>query len=733
MQGTSGILSTAANPPQRIGEALGVAFGGLCFVAEWVLSSASPSSAPLRITLPVIVASTISGATTAAILRTPLGIRAGLRAGIVTALVGSSALVLLALFSGLRSAELLGIELLALLSFPPSVSLGVIGAIAATFMVNPPSLPPAAAPLASTRKPSGNLLFRIIIALSILCYLLPLLLLTRADSQSAAAPVTVAAPAIPAWHYEKPANFSSLPGAKIGLLAQKEIAGVDQSLPMAIAPDGKRFAFFTNEHGQTTLEIFDLDAFQSVATFAVPHAFTELSWSPDSQRLFFVPPKEEHLVGVVDIDNHRLIPLPIPKNKHVPEATPYWWKESEVLFPDTSDMLDLDTLQLLPIAKSPSWTALSQPERDKWLDAAPTSWRMPSNWTFEILKRVTAYDFTSPDNGEWTTQYDIAFADKDSPVSRVVADVDLRPGDQLLSASDGSKLVVVRDNVATVFYMGAMDALNTFSVALPEQEAGARLFVCPPIVNPLNGKVVGPDRDRVKAVARVIAWKDGKATCWVEQEYEPVEIGDIAGDAHDWTDDNLKLSDTDWGKIEAADTATVIPARSKTTPPENVITPSFDTPHAVATVTDMRPTFSRSVTAPEEVGASDGVAAIKDFIRAHHAKSSAGDIDGVAKDYSDSVEYFDDGVVNREFIRNDSASYHVGHKISETVLGDIAIEQLPDQTYVVRYQLVFRRASTTNDKWTGGVAAVELCVAPASGGYQITKQHAKILTKEQSQ
>lgn len=734
MQGTStgGILSTTADPPQRIGEVLGVAFGGLCFVAEWLLSSASPSSTPLRVVLPVIVASTISGATTAAVLRTPLGIRAGLRAGIVTALVGSSALVLLALLNGLRSAELLGIELLALMSFPPSVSLGVIGAIIATFTLNPPSFQPSAAPLAPARKSGGNLLFRIIIALSILCYLLPLFFLNRENSKAVAAPVAPSIPVVPAWHYEKPADFSSLPGAKIGLLAQKEIPGVDQSLPMELSRDGRQFAFFTNDHGQTTLEIFDLDAFEVSATFAVPHAFMELSWSPDSKRLFYVPPKEEHLVGVVDIDQHRLIPLPIPKNKHVPAGTPYWWKDTEVIFPHTSDMLDLDTLQLLPLEKFPSWTALSQEDRDNWLNAPPLSCPMPPKWTFEVLKRVTEYDFTSLGDGEWTTEYDIAVADIDLAVSRVVASADLRSGDQLLNAPDGSKLIVVRDNIATVFYMGAADAPATFTVALPEKKMGARLFVCAPIVNPLNGKVVGPNRDHVKAVARVIAWKDGKATCWVEQEYEPVEIRDIVGDAHDWTGDTLKLTSTDWGKIESANATDAIPARSKVSPSQNVVVPTFDAPHAVATVTDIHPTFSKTIAAPVNAGASEEMAAIKDFIRAHHAKSSAGDINGIAEDYSNSVEYFDDGVVNREFIRNDSASYHDGHKVSEAVLGDISVEQLPDQTYAVRYQLVFKRESTTGNKWAGGVAAVELGVAPASGSYQITKEHIKILSKEQS-
>ncbi|MGH2549791.1 MAG: hypothetical protein ACRDHN_10400 [Thermomicrobiales bacterium] len=72
-----------------------------------------------------------------------------------------------------------------------------------------------------------------------------------------------------------------------------------------------------------------------------------------------------------------------------------------------------------------------------------------------------------------------------------------------------------------------------------------------------------------------------------------------------------------------------------------------------------------------------------------------------------------------------------GHTVDETVPGAVTVEPLGDHVYSARYQLLFMRNSATG-KWMRGVASAELEITWTPDGYRIVKQHAKILSKEQS-
>ncbi len=78
--------------------------------------------------------------------------------------------------------------------------------------------------------------------------------------------------------------------------------------------------------------------------------------------------------------------------------------------------------------------------------------------------------------------------------------------------------------------------------ALTEALSGKTVcaFICEPTVNPLNGKTVGPNRERIRALVRIAKWKDNEAEAWITEEYMPVREGDVIADLHTWNNHRIQ-------------------------------------------------------------------------------------------------------------------------------------------------------------------------------------------------
>jgi hypothetical protein len=69
------------------------------------------------------------------------------------------------------------------------------------------------------------------------------------------------------------------------------------------------------------------------------------------------------------------------------------------------------------------------------------------------------------------------------------------------------------------------------AVRLPDllhDGASVGVEACPPLVNPINGRTVGPDCTRIKARVKFEAFADGWLQGRVREFYEPVTEGDVA-------------------------------------------------------------------------------------------------------------------------------------------------------------------------------------------------------------
>ncbi len=45
---------------------------------------------------------------------------------------------------------------------------------------------------------------------------------------------------------------------------------------------------------------------------------------------------------------------------------------------------------------------------------------------------------------------------------------------------------------------------------------------------------MGPDRERVKALARIESWEGREARLWIEREFLPTKESDVLADLHTW-------------------------------------------------------------------------------------------------------------------------------------------------------------------------------------------------------
>ncbi len=401
---------------RRRAEIVGVICGLICFCFAFfsaTLGQMLPTGPPAVI-LPLVLFSAFAGVL-ASLIRHPadspmlaaFAPRVGIRAGIVTTLVGGALTVFAAtlhsfgighpgngemqvsilalVVPALRPVQIL---LIALLGFPPSVFFGMAAALITAMLRTPP---PPSAPSAegATAKPTTgrNGLFFTVLLLSIFGYLSPVGLLLIPKPKPVARivapyippkPAPTPAPA-PKWHYEKPADFDTADAGRIVISERRILGAADNTLPVAMSPDGRRFAYYQRVNG-LALEICEMETLDVVKHIDGVEEPSSLVWSPDSKMLLFVMGHDPRHLEVLDTENWRSMRLPQPKNARVPEGVPHWLSAQEVIFSQDKDavqLLNLDTLRVGPSDESATWKEMSKEQKDEIRFGSRTS--LPEN------------------------------------------------------------------------------------------------------------------------------------------------------------------------------------------------------------------------------------------------------------------------------------------------------------------------------------------------------------------
>ena len=203
---------------------------------------------------------------------------------------------------------------------------------------------PPSEPNARHAERSGTFWFALL--LTFCCYLSPLLVAFKPAPKPAPiaavtpnptptpTPVPKPTPPPPAWRYQKPEGFDTAEAGRIFVTEQRVLPEIVKGTPVAISPDGLRFALCRiGERMQ--IQIVELESLDVIASAPAPDSPGIFAWSPDSKMLLIISETEQRSLAVFDVAKSRMMPLPLPRGAKVPQGRPIWWDAQEVLLPVT--------------------------------------------------------------------------------------------------------------------------------------------------------------------------------------------------------------------------------------------------------------------------------------------------------------------------------------------------------------------------------------------------------------
>jgi ketosteroid isomerase-like protein len=559
---------------------------------------------------------------------------------------------------------------------------------------------------------------------------------------------------------------------------------------LALSKDQKFLAGLANPQSIVIHELHT-DAVQSLPM--LPHPVSALSFSPDGLRLFVVMEAATdgpRRLAVVERESGRIIPLPTPKKHAVPKCPVDWVKPEAVGFVTEGSgvwTLDLKSLEF-------EMDVLTGEETEQ---VKRSGLRLPANdrWSFHVENRVVSAETpetegTTPDWVLPTTSV-LTLRDEQRATARAFPEVGfpMNRDAPLFGVADGSKIIRLDGGMAEVIYFETrpLPPLR-WKIAMPhgpeklrDQEAVAGalaqgqlgLMLYPPLINPLTGKTVGPDRENPKAQLGVLNWSGTEAEVWVYFDSYPFAPGDVLADMFFPENSNLTLlsfpQQNRWWtapeptadaadvsklptpdelkrrKNEAKDKALAAEqaakAEPKKTPPSTIGAPASKAPDA-APMSQPSPT-----TAPSEkplpgsrddviaffgarsnrIGIEGGVtpqqileAEVANFVFAHHQKASAGDIPGMVSDYAATVHFFGKAGTSREAITKEETDYHRNLKThSEVLEGLVEFPSISATRAIAVYEL--KVSSLDNKGKTSDLTMkVRLGLERQADGWRIT-------------
>jgi hypothetical protein len=569
-------------------------------------------------------------------------------------------------------------------------------------------------------------------------------------------------PTPPPKIYEKPQGFDSADATRITVVTQKTLAEVDAGKPMQFSPDGRRIALYRDGESFRGLVVFDLETFTEASRFTFDTTATSLAWSPDGERLAGIFERgDSRFVAVFDPVHRRLTGLPQPDGEDMPQGNLSWPDANEVVVHPSDGKplaLNLDTLELRPLEEADFFKALDDAHKQSVkLPTTPAlpktlTWLLEMKWPLQVVvPRLAKENF-----GFRIGAASIVAADPERWVRRHIPDIPNLTEGRFLFSPDATKVVVVRDHVATFAYLGLREATKTVRAldmkrkledfpqadalkkALDEKQLAA--FVYAPFTNPLTDRVVGADYRKVKAIIRFNSWTGTLAEAWIQDEFAPVEASDVVSGLHVakesgpvpignkgrrawWTvigdngDARLSLippkKDVPLSEVGSPiELSTDGKINVRTVPPKSPRNSTAAAPDSPPTPPAFQPKLIRPAD-PKIVG----------FINFHHQKSSDRNINGMMDDYGDHIDHYKSGFVDRAFIRDEEEKYHApGHTVFEKVAGEIRETLVAPDRIRAEYplQVVLIKPDTS---WTKGVSDVTLEIQVTPNGLRIVKQN----------
>ena len=537
------------------------------------------------------------------------------------------------------------------------------------------------------------------------------------------------------FHYSAPEAMAKAPVAAWKLETQRVIGNFDINRGLDISKD-ERFVAGVNGGD---IVVYDLESEQMQKISNLPFSVGNLSFNPRGDRLFLVSGSEPRRIAVVELMSRRVFLLPQPKKHAVPSGRVVWWDSKEVIFHNdgkTLLTLNLDSLEIDP-------SNLSPPEVEEIRLIPSQGWPRNERWALGRSQMVTSSELPETEGiTDWLPlgKTVLSFSDLQHPMERCLPEIDVASDDLIIGASNGSKILRVRNGEATAFYFGMRPVPPLrWSISMPHgpekllpadsakyaRELGELfLMLYAPMTNPLTGKTIGPDRSQPKAVLRVLKWEGIEAEVSINQDYHPFAKGDVFADVyrtvrrssplllkfegpHRWwmlapeppvdSDDLAKLPTKEdlekrWraatdkiveeekkaDAVKASEVARLAAEKQMSKPPIVLVKPDSPAPIPPVENPSQIPSQPRQSTPLEKE--------ITRFVVEHHEKASGRDITAMVQDYAQRVDHFTNGIVDRMFIYTDEFKYRQKlANVTEEVDGPVVVRDLGNGKFEARY------------------------------------------------
>ena len=597
-----------------------------------------------------------------------------------------------------------------------------------------------------------------------------------ASTPSQSSPISLW-PAPPPFSYSAPVGIVTAHALQLKPKGIHSISDISQGVAL-ISRDDKWMASMSTE--PNVLKLVELNIPSNIKLIPLPTSVEQLAFSPSSDRLFAVMSDAEKSFAIIDVASRDFIALPKPKNRTLASGAVFWWRDKEVLFaPDSTQrkILNLDILEVDSADDVPDWKDTSAAEKQR-LDSLLRG-ELPKNSRFELKPApliVSTQVSDAENSGHWLVKQTphLALFHPEFDSCRTLRNIGLEPGDKVLCTQDGSKAVRFRNNAAQIFYFELETTVSLkWNVTMPHpptdapradrikdalQSGSLSALVYEPLINPLNSKIVGPDRQKVKAVVKFADWKETAGVIYISEFYSQCKAGDVIADIcldsptksdpvalktpHRWwaqlstpvTGGDSISSLPTLSKLEKQATSTKEVSESSRKAKQEAEIAARKAEQTKLASQERSRTELKSASSMGTLQASNGFQLptdadftkreIRQFVQKHHQKAVAGDVMGMVKDYAQTVDHFGNGLKDRAWILKDELAYHSNHTVlEETIDGGVRVDQLAGQSgYTVTYLLRVRTVDKATNRLGGGTFEVNLIIANSPDGYQIVRQ-----------
>lgn len=550
------------------------------------------------------------------------------------------------------------------------------------------------------------------------------------------------------FRYHVPDALKAAPPSAWRLETSRSLGRFDSNVPLRFSPDER----FIAGVDAGSIVIRELDGDEVITLRGLPFLPAQITFNPTGHRVFITSREKPKRIAVADISDGRFL-LPQPKNHAVPDGLASWWREKEVLFRSGSNSwqsLNLDTLLLDAASPSPE-------EQERFEHEVKPTLPRNERWSFIAADVATVAELPeTTGTREWSVETApfLALRDLNAFTTRAFPEIPLKPesDDALFGTSDGSKVLAFTAGSLTAFYFTDRPppplrfklTMPHGPEEMPEKAKVQRALAMgdlsftlyQPMINPLNGATVGPERLHPKAELRFSRWEGTTAEAWVVMDYQSFAPGDVIADIH-LPGENLTLFQTKdphrWWTLaeplpDAADISklpgrTVLEAkRSEAIEAE---AKAAAAKAKAAQEKQVQPSITPSQTSPPAPAPASPAEEIRQFIAEHHRNASEGKIAEFVADYDSQVDYFNNGVVPRAFILKDETEYHQKYNfIREKIRqASVKVEATPGGAYEVSYRMEneWQKIDGTSG---AGLFDVRLTVQRRGDAWRIVKHRA---------